>query len=279
MELYNLWMKRLIPVMVMMVFISFQFKMVSVHSEKPIPQCFIWNSSSVCLIDNGPLSPFQGKLSSASSFCTLYFQVIEGVMFLALYPQLRSPRHQPRAQSQEHQAPQHCRASKVQTACDGCFARQSVCLVIFLQSALSKAAHADDGVVKIVVMTFFACQSVCSVISPPCPGQYMQVMVWWRQWWWLSGSSAGGGDVTVQRVDEVDGVAAESKSKQSAGGSSVNDREEDADATQDPDSQFVIFNWSLWFYIKSLGVLCQLEFVISSWACYLLECSSLSLSV
>lgn len=51
--------------------------------------------------------------------------------------------------------------------------------------------------------------------------------------------------MTVQRVDEVDGVPAESKSKQSAGGSSVNDREEDADATQDPDSQFVIFNWSL----------------------------------
>lgn len=51
--------------------------------------------------------------------------------------------------------------------------------------------------------------------------------------------------MTVQPVDEVDGVTAELKSKQSAGGSSVNDREEDEDATQDPDSQFIIFNCSL----------------------------------
>lgn len=47
-------------------------------------------------------------------------------------------------------------------------------------------------------------------------------------------------------MDEVDGVTAELKSKQSAGGSSVNDREEEEeDATQDPDSQFIIFNCSL----------------------------------
>ena len=34
------------------------------------PQCCLWNSSSVCLIDDSPLSSFQGRLSSASSFNT-----------------------------------------------------------------------------------------------------------------------------------------------------------------------------------------------------------------
>ena len=32
------------------------------------PQCCLWSSSSVCLIDKGPLSSFQGRLSSASFF-------------------------------------------------------------------------------------------------------------------------------------------------------------------------------------------------------------------
>ena len=52
-----------------------QFKMVSVHSEKPIcsphvsqtfPQHCLRNSASVYLIDDGPLSAFQGKSSGTS---------------------------------------------------------------------------------------------------------------------------------------------------------------------------------------------------------------------
>ena len=74
--------------------------MVSLHSEKPIssyalhpvsqkfPQCCLWNSSSVRLIDNGPLSAFQGGSSSASSFHASLLQVIRGVMSLALCPRV-----------------------------------------------------------------------------------------------------------------------------------------------------------------------------------------------
>ena len=50
-------------------------------------QCCLWNSSNVRLIDDGPLSSFQGRSSSASSFNTSLLQAINGVMFLALCPQ------------------------------------------------------------------------------------------------------------------------------------------------------------------------------------------------
>ena len=50
------------------------------------PQHCLWNSSNVLLIDDGPLSSFQGRLSSASSFHTSLLQVIDGVMSLALCP-------------------------------------------------------------------------------------------------------------------------------------------------------------------------------------------------
>ena len=44
-------------------------------SEK-FPQRCLWNSSSVGLIDDGPLSSFQGRLSSASCFSISLLQVI-----------------------------------------------------------------------------------------------------------------------------------------------------------------------------------------------------------
>ena len=44
------------------------------------------NGSNVCLTDDGPLSSFQGRSSSDSSF----LQVIDGVMSLALCPQVVS---------------------------------------------------------------------------------------------------------------------------------------------------------------------------------------------
>ena len=91
-----------------------KFKMVSMRSEDPIiialnpgsqmfPQRCLWNSSNVRLTDDGPLSSFQGRSSSASSF---HASLIDGVMFLALCSQVMS------------QAPQHFRSSETQATCD-----------------------------------------------------------------------------------------------------------------------------------------------------------------
>ena len=91
---------------------SVSFKMVFVHLEKQVcappifqkfPQCCLWNSSSVCLIDNGLLLSFEGKLLSSSSFYTSLLQTVDGVMSLALCPQCLKllkntsdlPRHKP----------------------------------------------------------------------------------------------------------------------------------------------------------------------------------------
>ena len=64
------------------------------RSEKPIcapsrlsqtfPQCCLWNGSNVRLIEDGPLSSFQGRSSGASSFNASLLQAISGMMFLAL---------------------------------------------------------------------------------------------------------------------------------------------------------------------------------------------------
>ena len=92
------------------------------HSEKPYalhPVCqtflqrHLWNSFNVRLIDDGPLSSFQGRSSSTFSFNASLLQVINGVMSLALCPQVVS------------QASQHFRSSEKQATCEGCFARQS----------------------------------------------------------------------------------------------------------------------------------------------------------
>ena len=60
--------------------------------------------------------PFnEDRLSSASSFHGSLLQAIDGVMSLALCPQVVS------------QASQHFRSSKNQATCEGCFACQSIC--------------------------------------------------------------------------------------------------------------------------------------------------------
>ena len=46
-------------------------------------QCCLWDSSSVRLIDNGPLLSFQGRLSSASSFHAWWLQVSHSVCVVA----------------------------------------------------------------------------------------------------------------------------------------------------------------------------------------------------
>ena len=65
--------------------------------------------SHVRLIDDGPLSSFQGTSSRASSFHASLLQAIGGVMSLAYCPQVVS------------QAPQHFRSSETQAAYDSCF--------------------------------------------------------------------------------------------------------------------------------------------------------------
>ena len=79
------------------------------------PQHRLWNSSNVRLIDDGPLSSFQGRSSSTSSFHASLLQVINGVLSLALCPQVVS------------QALQHFRSSKKKVTRESCFVCQSVC--------------------------------------------------------------------------------------------------------------------------------------------------------
>ena len=102
---------------------------------------FLWNSSSVCPTDDGPLSSFQRTSSSAFSFNASLLQVIDSVMSLALCPRLVS------------EAPQHFRSSETQATCQGCFARQSICLVIALHSDMSRAVH-PEGFSKSGVWAF-----------------------------------------------------------------------------------------------------------------------------
>ena len=124
---------------------SVQLKMVLMCLEKPVyiyalhpvsqSEVFLTlplkqiHCSIVHLIDDGPLSSFQERLSSASSFHTFLLQVIDGVMSLALCPQVVS------------QASQHFRSSKKQATCEGCFASQSICSTISLHSGMSKGQY------------------------------------------------------------------------------------------------------------------------------------------
>ena len=75
--------------------------MISMRSEKPIiyslhpdsqkfTQRRLWNGSNVRLIDDGPLSSFQERSSSVSSFNASLLQATNGVMSLALCPQVVS---------------------------------------------------------------------------------------------------------------------------------------------------------------------------------------------
>ena len=56
------------------------------HVSQKFPQCCLWSRSSVCLIDDGPLSSFRGTSSSVSSVHASLLQAIDGVMSLALCP-------------------------------------------------------------------------------------------------------------------------------------------------------------------------------------------------
>ena len=99
-----------------------QLKMVSMRSEKQIILCspprlsevspmFPFGTVAMLVWLTMALSTFQGRSSSASSFQPSRLQAIDGVMSLALCPQVVS------------QAPQHFRPSETQATCGGCFAR------------------------------------------------------------------------------------------------------------------------------------------------------------
>ena len=96
------------------------------------PLCYLWNGSNLCLTDSGPLLSFRGRSPSASSFHTFLLQAIDGVMSLALCPQVVS------------QASQHFRSSEKQATCEGCFACQCICLAISPHSSMSRAVHPQD---------------------------------------------------------------------------------------------------------------------------------------
>ena len=58
--------------------------------SQKFPQRCLWNGSNVRLIDEGPLSSFQGRSTSVSSFHASLLQVIDGVMSLVLCLQVMS---------------------------------------------------------------------------------------------------------------------------------------------------------------------------------------------
>ena len=120
---------------------SVHFKMASKRLEKSIcalsrlsevSLTLLWNGSTVRLIDDGPLSSFQGRSSSAFSFRAFLLQAVDGVVSLALCPQVVS------------QASQHFRSCEKQATCEGCFARQSICSVVSLYSDMLRAIHPQE---------------------------------------------------------------------------------------------------------------------------------------
>ena len=80
----------------------------------------------VRLSDDGPLSFFKGRSSSASSVHAFLLQTIDDVMSLPLCPQVVS------------QVSQHFRSSEKQGTSEGCFTRQSILSVISLHSDMSR---------------------------------------------------------------------------------------------------------------------------------------------
>ena len=75
---------------------------------------------------------FQGRSLSASSSHASLLQATDGVMSLALCPQVVS------------KVPKHFRPSEKQATSNGCFARQSICSVISLQPGISRAVHPQE---------------------------------------------------------------------------------------------------------------------------------------
>ena len=67
------------------------------------------------------------------------------------------------------QAPQDFRSSEKQATCEGCFARQCICSVIFLHSGMSKAVHPQFS--EGIVVGFCGGVFVCFVVVVVFPSQ------------------------------------------------------------------------------------------------------------
>ena len=101
----------------------------SIPSPRSFRNVAFWKSSSVRLIDDGPLSSFERRSSRKwRSFHASLLQAIGGVcvVLLGLPPQV--------AYVSSSSTLQHFRSSETQASCDVCFARRSVCSVFFLES-------------------------------------------------------------------------------------------------------------------------------------------------
>ena len=96
-------------------------------SQKCLQRC-LWNGSNVRLIDDGPLSSFQVKLS-IFLFTPLASRL--SMTSLALCPQVLS------------QAPQHFRSSEKQATCGGFFARQCIRSLLSLHSRPCRVNESD----------------------------------------------------------------------------------------------------------------------------------------
>ena len=126
-----------------------------------------FETSNVRLIDADPLSSFQGRSSSASSFHASLFQAFDSVMSSALYPQVVSS------------------SSTLQSFCEGCFARQSICSVISLHSGMSRAVHPQSFGRwmsslnrHIPVWSFHSTFPITRVtITIKCPAQYLAYLL------------------------------------------------------------------------------------------------------
>ena len=104
----------------------------STPSLRSFPKRYLWNNLNIRLIDDGPLSSFQGRSSCACSFYVSPPGDRWCDMSLALCPQVVS------------QAPQHFRSTEKQATCEGCFTRQSICSVISFHSGMFRAVHPQE---------------------------------------------------------------------------------------------------------------------------------------
>ena len=101
--------------------------------SQQFPQCRFWNGSNIHQIDDCPLSSFHGRSLSSSSFHASLLQVVDHVMSLAFFPTASAS------------SSSTLEIFETQATCDGCFAHQSICLVISLHFSMSKAVHPQES--------------------------------------------------------------------------------------------------------------------------------------
>ena len=127
------------------------------------------------LSDDGPLSSFQERSSSASSFHASLLQTINGVMPLALCPPVMS------------QATQHFRSSEKQATCVGCFASQFICSVISLHSSMLTGVLEGGPRLSTHSSLGFPFHFPLFLASSLNHSLFDGIIdtIWWRDWLWV----------------------------------------------------------------------------------------------